>query len=80
MFQHLQMFAPQSRRALLLATVVLTVSAFAAEDKRHDRLYRSSGSCTRGAVVDLRACTLVALPRIGGQVRGRVRDANGVLR
>ncbi len=62
MFQHLQMFAAQSRRALLLATVVLTVSAFAAEDKRLDRLYRSSGSCTRVAVVDLRACTLVALP------------------
>ena len=62
MFQHLPMFAPQTRRALLLATVVLTVSAFAAEDKRLDRLYRSSGSCTRGAVVDLRACTLVALP------------------
>ena len=62
MFQHLQMFAPQSRRALLLATVVLTVSAFAAEDKRLDRLYRSSGSCTRVAVADLRACTLVAQP------------------
>ena len=62
MFQHLPMLASQSRRALPLATVLLAVSAFAAEDKRLDRLYRNSGSCTRVAVVDLRACTLVALP------------------
>jgi hypothetical protein len=63
MFRRLvEMFATQSRRTLLLATVVLAVTAFAAEDQRLDRLYRSSGSCTRVAVVDFRACTLVAQP------------------
>ena len=63
MFQQVRMFATQSRRAfLLLTTVVLAVSALAGEDQRLDRMYRTSGSCTRAALVDLRACTSMAQP------------------